>query len=136
MAEKFADEVGKFAELALGRLKNVVTGSVFDLAKEVVGATPVNTGRARGNWVCQLEGEMPKLETGRLDKTGDATLAATGSELDKFEAGATKNIWLTNTLPYILELENGGSDQAPRGMMRLAAQKFPDIVKRNVGKRA
>jgi hypothetical protein len=69
--------------------------------------TPVKTGKARGNWVMKMDGVYEKVQTGVLDKSGDHSLDRIAQALEAFEAGKTKNIWLTNTLPYIVMLEYG-----------------------------
>lgn len=128
----FAAAIGKFALKSEDRLKRVATGAALELARAVVMATPVDTGRARGNWVCEVGGDAGGRETGRLDKDGDATLRAIAEALEGYKAG--DRISVANSLPYIIALEYGSSAQAPNGMLRLAAQRFQDIIRREAAR--
>jgi hypothetical protein len=81
-------------------------------------ATPVDTGRARANWIASI---------------GSPTLTEIGSEGDEFDRGGASAlaqgkgaiagwklragpIFITNSLPYIVPLDTGSSSQAPHGM--------------------
>jgi hypothetical protein len=46
---------------------------------------------------------------------------------------AGKIIFLTNTLPYILRLEEGYSKQAPIGMVYTTLREFPQVVESAAG---
>lgn len=91
----------------------------------VVEKTPVDTGRARGNWQLSV-GESPEGETGLLDGStrdlaGDeGSSAAVTRGLAKI-AGLQPyaTIFIGNNVPYIVPLEEGHSKQAPRGMVGL-----------------
>lgn len=61
--------------------------------------TPVDTGRARGNW--QVTIDMPARGEANV---GDPVSAGRGV-IDKSPAFCT--IWITNTVPYITVLEYG-----------------------------
>lgn len=81
-------------------------------------ATPVDTGRARANWVASI-GSPVFVEKGKkgdeFDKSGGSALAQAKGIISgwKLRAGP---IFLTNSLPYIVELDAGSSAQAPNGM--------------------
>ena len=84
----------------------------------LVLTTPVETGRARGNWnvsVGHVNTSVRELnfpdESGALSE-GRAALGAwrLGSGI----------IFIANSLPYIMTLENGNSAKAPNGMMQHA----------------
>lgn len=81
-------------------------------------------GRFRGNWQVGLDAQ-PDGETGRIDKSGNMTLAVGNYMLEQFKVG-TKAIYFTNNVPYAYRLEFGHSSQAPSGMIRITAE---DAVK-------
>ncbi|ENH6196732.1 hypothetical protein ABWC91_003164 [Yersinia enterocolitica] len=81
-------------------------------------------GRFRGNWQVGLDAQ-PDGETGRIDKSGNMTLAVGNYMLEQFKVG-TKAIYFTNNVPYAYRLEFGHSSQAPNGMIRITAE---DAVK-------
>ena len=79
------------------------------LYRSVFDRTPVNTGNAKSNWNCSIN--TPDLTCrGSADlDPGKASAAFAGAK-----PGDT--LYITNTTPYILELEKGHSSQAPDGM--------------------
>lgn len=97
---------------------------IIDLDSAVVLSTPVDTGRARGNWFPSLT--SPSNAVGdSVDKSGGNALGRIDGVAGSADVGDVA--WLTNNLPYILVLENGSSKQAPQGMVdinlnRVAAQ--------------
>lgn len=92
-------------------------------------------GRFRGNWQVGLD-IQPDGETGRIDKSGNMTMAVGNYMLEQFKVG-TKAIYFTNNVPYALELELGHSSQAPSGLVRitaLEAKKYFDEAASEVSK--
>lgn len=77
------------------------------LDRKIVEKTPVDTGRARANWFV-AEG-APRLDTTE-GTVPSSRPALTGESV----------IYITNSLPYIVPLEYGHSEQAPAGMVRVA----------------
>lgn len=87
------------------------------ILRRVVMATPVDTGRARGNWQVDLN-NAPKGETGALDKRGGST-ASKGSAIIQ-TAKPFGTIQIANNVPYIGRLNDGYSKQAPAGFIEAA----------------
>ncbi|MGK4442455.1 hypothetical protein ACSMDF_03690 [Yersinia enterocolitica] len=81
-------------------------------------------GRFRGNWQVGLD-VQPDGETGRIDRSGNMTMAVGKYMLEQFKV-ETKAIYFTNNVPYAYRLEFGHSSQAPNGMVRITAE---DAVK-------
>ena len=114
--DEYKDESEAATELAIKE-------SVFRVWGNIIGGTPVDSGRARANWF--------------IDST--PTGLTTESTLDKGESYVRakvehwtidKKIYLFNNLPYIGRLEFGHSDQArnPDGMVRLNLQLWPKVL--------
>lgn len=100
LEQQAADQLAKYA---------------VDLLAGVVMMTPVDTGRARGNWTVESGGSS---STPGIDKNGGQTIAAGAGVIDRATAkGIPQTITLANNLPYIEVLENGSSRQAPHGMV-------------------
>ena len=92
------------------RKLTIAVGMQID--RRLVLITPVDTGRARSNW-------LPSIETPRSDTVG----VRMPSESLK-DAEATFNVapkfpllYLANNLPYIEPLNEGHSKQAPAGFV-------------------
>jgi len=88
-----------------------------DLLRRIVFRTPVDTGRARGNWqVSRGTGGDTPLES--FDKSGAATFAKGASAI-----GGAKEfgiISIFNNVEYINLLEGGSSSQFPSGMVAVS----------------
>jgi len=86
-------------------------------------ATPVDSGRARASWnISTEEGDFKKgfgaIDTDSLLRT--TALTQTNSE------GLISDIYLTNSAPYINELNRGKSDQAPARFIEKTLLQFYD----------
>jgi hypothetical protein len=89
----------------------------------IVNMTPVDTGRARGNWQVTIGSPKQGHDWERKDKGGSATIDQGRSTVNELSSPGT--VYITNNLPYILALENGrSSTQAPQGMVRLTLDRI------------
>lgn len=100
-----------------------------ELAEELVPATPVDTGYARGNWRPSLNAPSP-VPVSVLDPTGAATIARITVTARQFRVGDT--LFLVNRAPYIGRLNAGSSPQAPAGFVQESIVK----ARRNARSRA
>jgi hypothetical protein len=105
----FGIQVAEWAKKAKGKIDTNVRGITLSLFKGIIMSTPVDTGRARGNWQTTV-GEPATGTVERLDPSGSATVA----ELVANMGGAGKVTWLTNNLPYIAVLEYGLYPNPPK----------------------
>ena len=123
----FASDVAKFAKLTNASLDETGRAIVLELFGSVIKDTPVDTGRAKGNW----QTTIGTPASGTTDRLGEAeALAEVSQEAASFGAG--KVIYLSNGLPYILRLEYGWSKQQPGGMARRNAARIQSIVRKAV----
>lgn len=124
-----ADEARRNAEKAVDPLVNkLMRGLGFEALNRLMLKTPVDTGRARANW---------NTSVGRPDtSTNDA---ATSSDVASKQAeGATviartdfaggDDLYVTNGLPYIDDLEKGHSKQAPAGMVAVTVEELKPLA--------
>ena len=117
---RFAIDLGKFRGVTEQNARAFKQRIAFQILEGVVMKTPVDTGRARGNWQVTL-GDVPQegLEL-PPNKPGQRTINR--GETQILNATFGEDIWIHNNLPYIGVLEDGrvgnkGSDQAPYGML-------------------
>jgi hypothetical protein len=96
---------------------------VLDLLRKVIRRTPVDTGRARGNW--QVSIDFPA--TGELEVLHENahTIFARGNAAIK-KLPPYKIVWLTNNVSYIVALENGHSKRSPEGMLRVSLAEITE----------
>lgn len=109
------------------KVDRLVRAVALDVTKAIVLRTPVDTGRARGNWQVTLG--TPSSETGtKLDPAGAMAQAKALTALAGYTPGAS--VFIVNNLPYIVRLEYGSSAQAPGGMVRITAREWRAKVAR------
>ena len=107
---------GKEVEKNAGRAVRVAALAVD---QGVVLATPVDTGRARSNWIVSLGFPIlsnvdPTTEGG--DAAAQKALSQGAAIISAYRPGLGP-VYITNGVPYILALEHGSSRQAPAGML-------------------
>lgn len=91
-----------------------------DLYTKVIVSTPVQDGRAKGNWVATYNHPLPS-ELSKMDKLGQETTRNMISDVGEFDGIKAKTVFLTNNVPYILRLEyEGHSPQQPNGWVKKA----------------
>lgn len=96
--------------------EKVVRKAALAADAALVLSTPVDTGRARGGWLAAVDSIA--LETvPKLDKSGTEALAQAREVISQWRLG-DGTIFLSNSVPYIVPLEEGHSKQAPQGMTR------------------
>lgn len=87
----------------------------------LVDMTPVDTGRARANW--QVTHGSPAVSSVvGTDKAGSQTKAAGRAVAAKSQPYTVS--YVTNNLEYVPALEDGHSQQAPRGMLNVTFNRL------------
>jgi hypothetical protein len=125
MASSFALDVSKWVEKAKDRGDLVLRKVALDVGQSVVQMSPVKTGRFRANWYPGI-GYAQTITTAETDTTGGKSIARiTGLQQSMF---AGQVVFISNSLPYSVRLENGSSKQAPNGMVRVTVERFQGIV--------
>jgi hypothetical protein len=115
-ARQFAIDLTRFGEVTDEQAKVIFQKIVIDLDSRIVLDTPVDVGRARGNWFPSINNPSNAVDLEAKDKSGEKSVSRLTSTARNAKLGDT--VWFTNNLPYILALENGHSQkQAPDGMV-------------------
>lgn len=126
----FAEDLRRQCDRAGDKAELVVRKTALELQSGMVERSPVDTGRFKGNWACGIGSMNTSTDAGE-DKTGAGAIGRTQTTLEGWKPGQA--IWLTNSLPYARRLENGWSDQAPSGMVRLTVQSYAQALSAAVG---
>ena len=88
--------------------------------KDVILGTPVDTGRARGNWQIAV-GLPPREEIARTERGGATNqMNEAKSKINRPMAG--KSVFMANNVGYIMKLEEGHSVQS-RGFITRAMKR-------------
>lgn len=94
-----------------------------EMLQQVVVATPVDTGQARGNWRVSV-GMVDKKTDQTEDKSGQGSISK-GIATIQSGGGIGKVVYISNSLKYIEKLNDGWSMQAPKNFMQIA---FMNVV--------
>ena len=112
--EKFNRSLDAFVAKIPERANDIKRKVALQILSGVVERTPVDTGRARGNW--QVETNVrPSGVLESEDVGGGSTIAAGAAVIADAQPG--DDIWISNNLDYIGRLNDGSSKQAPAGMI-------------------
>lgn len=97
-------DIENLSKRTMAKIQKIMKTATIELFKSVIMMTPVDTGRAKGNWQCT----MTRPADGIIDskQSEEATIAKMMETVLK--SSIRNGIFLTNNLPYIQKLEYGG----------------------------
>ena len=121
----FAADIANFADKAKLSHDQAVVAVCSKLTSLVIAKTPVDSGRARGNYYATIDSYSNEQSETRTESE------ALSSGLNTAKQASGKLFTLTNNLPYITKLEYGSSKQAPAGMVRTSLGEIANALKRN-----
>ena len=128
---EFSFAVSRFASQTEEREKHVIRKIAIECFRRIILGTPVDEGRARGNWQAST-GSMAVGTVEKLDRTGSATIAAMISEVSGWTPKDDLPAFITNNLPYIQRLNEGWSKQAPAHFIEQVIADMDGIVEASV----
>lgn len=123
-AAQFIREIEVEFNAAQEELRTIIARIALDAVRRIVLRTPVDKGRARGNWFAQIGSAGTEISES-FDPTGSAAIQRANGALSAYRAyDGFPVISIYNNLPYINALEHGHSDQAPAGMVSITAAEL------------
>lgn len=121
----FADDLRRFERKTEDKMTRAARKITLDAFSSVIMMSPVDTGRFRGNWQTAI-GNAPDGTLEAVDPSGTVVIAKVQGVTAGMEPGDV--IYMANNLPYAQRLEDGYSQQAPAGMVKLTVQRFQPIA--------
>lgn len=121
----FANSLKAFGDDTIARIDYFKRGVAIRLFSAIAQDTPVDTGRARGNWITTIA--HPSTEV--FDAIWKASLVMAQIRAVVKNAAGDETICFANNLIYILLLEYGYSSQQPGGMVRRNVARILEILK-------
>lgn len=128
--EQFSRRIATLGARVAEEADRTVRRAALAADQAVVLATPVDKGRARSNWLVELD--APRRDTidpyvpGEGGSTGganaSAALAQGAAVIGGYDGDRHTAIAISNNLPYIGRLNAGSSRQAPAGFVEKAVQ--------------
>lgn len=119
-------DLSKYAKKTQQKILDIKRSVAFQCYSSIMELTPVDTGRARGNW---------NISTGNIDNSADENLFMQNGlkyTIDDIKADNDQSIFISNNIEYIESLEYGHSKQAPQGMVRLTCSKMQELLNKAV----
>lgn len=109
------------------RADNLTRSVALAVLSTVTTETPVDTGRARSNWLVALG--APRREV--VESYGEDSAASAAQTLGSGVIAGYRSgyaIYISNNLPYIGRLNDGWSAQAPSGFVQTSVAEAVRIV--------
>lgn len=135
--EQFARRISQLGERVVRETDRIVRRSALAADQAVVIGTPVDTGRAKSNWLVAIDAParttIPAYDPGEKGSTSgsntSAALAQGRIAIRGYQGGINRAIAISNNLDYIGELNDGSSRQAPKRFVQKAVQAAVARVK-------
>lgn len=132
-ATNFGKEAQRFLEdgvaPSVGQLRRAVAADALD---QLIKYTPVDTGRARGNWIVSVGEPSEEFNWDTYDPSGSATLAKGVAIISqqrwRFNGRFTSDLYIVNNTPYIPHLEDGRVKDTAKGFMSDRAKTYLNMV--------
>lgn len=105
---------------------------VDESQKRIIQNAPSNTGALRASIRVGVNREVVEYSPDRTDPDGQTTISLNSDEIKSAKLGDVINI--TVGAPYGFEVENGSSEKAPTGFVRVVAEELDSIVQAAAGK--
>lgn len=135
----FSDDVKKWVVKTSKKANVIHKKLVFELFSEIIGRSPVDTGRFRANNQIGIDGPVGFTVSevdpsdGKAPATisnGNQTVMKNSDRINNIKPG--KSIYISNNVEYGPNLEGGSSKQAPHGVYLISAQnlvqRYPTLV--------
>jgi len=136
--QAFKADLAKWADVVNQDIADVLRYVALDLFNRITQKNPVDTGYSRSQW---------RLSEGSPDTTVDEPPARTKDRAGTFDipvadlaalANVTPQsiIYVTNSVNYIQYLEEGSSQKAPNGMIRISIAEVASNIDADIARAA
>lgn len=128
---QFSSRMARIASNVAEHADQAVRKAALACDQAVVTSTPVDTGRARANWIPALDVassdvlDAPESPGVAAQQAIDAAQSVAAG----YDGDRHASIHITNNLPYIERLNDGWSAQAPAGFVQTGVQAGVAAVK-------
>ena len=122
------DDLRRIAAAQKQTVRQVYRLVMNDIGNQIITSSPVMDGTFRANWLSAINTGNYSYDESKVSiSNSEGRLTATTGQLDVGET-----FYFTNSMPYAARLEDGYSDFAPTGMVKVAVNDFPSIVENRV----
>lgn len=125
--DDFVRKIKEFNEKAEAEATRRLRRVSLKALEMIVTATPVLTGCCRANWQIGIGRLQRNYNAKIMDKSGGATINQGLGHITRAKLGV--DVFIENSCPYVIPLENGWSRQRPAGsMIRMPLEKLQKAV--------
>ena len=136
----------KYSVAVEAAVNKIVQKTALLVDQVVVSSTPVDTGKARSNWLPSLGGPrngtippyVPYPSYADPVKFGESGNAQGAIDAARLVVGArsksSEDIYIRNSVHYISDLNDGNSRQAPAGFVQMAVQAASASIQTSAGR--
>lgn len=112
-------EIDRMNEAYRIQIKKAMKIGIIEALRQVTISTPVDTGRARWSWFLSVKVPSPELPP-----EGKYRVPQTTERIKALEQNFTisDTLYLTNNVPYVPDLNEGSSKQAPARFVEKSAE--------------
>jgi len=128
MTKSIGAQLRAIQKASIAKAERVVKETYFDIGNDVIIATPIDEGLALANWNMAYDRIDPTLQSIGRDSSSELTVFLNDFKIDD------KTFYLTNSLPYAYRLENGWSEQAANGMVKVSTVRFNTLAQQKINK--
>lgn len=125
--KSIAQQLNEIAKKSIEKAEKVVRETYFEVGARIIIPSPVDKGMFKSNWLSGYD-----FSTQTFDSNNRDSLGKLKEKIDVFDLN--DQFYFTNSLPYAQNLEHGSSDQAPKGMVKVAASQFQTIAEQTIKK--
>lgn len=127
--KSIGDQLRAIAAKSEQKFEKVYRGTMQEMGRRIIFRSPVRDGFFKANWLA----DYVKDNTYDLARTdigySEGRLTAKVNQLR-----TNQKLFFVNSMPYAEKLENGNSDQAPSGMVKLTAAEFESIASAEIAR--
>jgi hypothetical protein len=114
----FATQMRQLATVVQARVPQLVATVAQHVVEDVARENPVLTGQSSANWKTAIGSPDTSWDQGANHLGGQHSIDEARSALVALAMGQT--VYITNNVPYIIDLNNGSSTKAPAGFVEMA----------------
>lgn len=114
----FAREMNSLANIVAGNIPKLQAQVAQNVVNHVALETPVLTGQASGNWKTSIDAPDTSYDAGPNPEGGTKSAKMARAVLPSLQLGQT--VYISNNVPYIVDLNNGSSAKAPQNFVETA----------------
>jgi hypothetical protein len=114
-------EVRRVTNILVTSIEKTIARLSVNITAELIERTPVDTGWARANWVPALGSPSSELATTSPDSSdvpGQSNRQSSGISSVLGYKLRNGEVFISNNVPYIERLNEGTSNQAPKGFVQ------------------